>query len=473
MLYKEILKLNTYLKITKPITLKTYSLLYKTNIFNYFVVSYIVDFLIKSFNSYIYSFVISNDSITKNIIITYIFVSFIAPIIEHKIVSYRENILKQVKVLFREESYKKYNDMSFNDKNKNTIQEFDRLVNESTYAIEDELMSKVSSFVSLSSTISSCILMFQRYNSIHILLLFTILSITTYKLVISNQHMLINKRIKDNHSKIEKIICIRSLFLSLFQTKQLPYNRLIELDIQKIDMYNHYRSDRQKMQNQVLFMNIIGLIIIFYITYNNISKFILLFIIYDQYNNAINVFFSYLEDSKIYQPSYLAYENYFKDCIFTSESEMLSLPICFEITNLLVNVHKIQLKFSEDITSLKLYSNEKYLIRGPSGHGKTTFINSLLGKYDGLTYKHNKPENFFHHYVEMHQNIKEYLPTSKVTIRQLFNDESDDNIIIEFLSLCEISDWIDEIKELDVFIANRISGGQKTRLAIARQLYIL
>jgi ABC-type transport system involved in cytochrome bd biosynthesis fused ATPase/permease subunit len=395
------------------------------------------------------------------------------PIIEQKITNYRENVLKQVKILFREESYEMYSNMSFNDKSKTTIQEFDRLVDSATYAIEDELMSKISSFVSLSSILSSCFLMFKKHNAIHILLCLSILSITTYKLIISKQHALINKRNEDNHLKMEKIICIRSLFLSLFQTKQLTYSKLIELDIQEINMYNNYRSDRQKMQNQVTFMNIIGLIIIFYITYNNISRFILLFIIYDQYNNAISVFFNYLETSEIYQPSYLAYENYFKNCIFTSEYEKLPLPLYFEITDLLVNVNGIQLKFNDDITSLKLYSNEKYLIRGPSGHGKTTFINSLLGKFDGLKYKYNKAENYFHHYSEMHQNIKEYLPTSKVTIRQLFNDEFNDKIIIEFLTLCEISDWINEIKEFDVFIENRISGGQKTRLAIARQAYIL
>jgi ABC-type transport system involved in cytochrome bd biosynthesis fused ATPase/permease subunit len=151
----------------------------------------------------------------------------------------------------------------------------------------------------------------------------------------------------------------------------------------------------------------------------------------------------------------------------------LPLPLYFEIVDLAVIENGIELKFGDNIKVLKLYKKEKYLIRGASGHGKTTFINSLLGKYNGLYCKYGKPENFFHHYVEMHQNIKEYLPTSKVTIRQLFNNEPDDNVIIEFINLCEISDWIEYIKDLDVFILNRISGGQKTRLAIARQLYIL
>lgn len=111
----------------------------------------------------------------------------------------------------------------------------------------------------------------------------------------------------------------------------------------------------------------------------------------------------------------------------------------------------------------------------PSGHsesgtGKTTFINALFGKIKGVVLNENNPENYYAGVVEFYQNIKEKLPTSKITVRQLFFDEPNDKIIWRCLEMAQVNEWI---SDFDIMINNKISGGQKTRLALATRLYQL
>jgi hypothetical protein len=284
------IKTVTNFHLITPVTLKTLNLLYKTKKLYYFMISYIINFFIDSFDSYTYSTLITNSQNTKNIVIIYILIQFLAPTIRLIGIDYREDVLKNVKILFKTESYKKYNDISFNDKNKTTIQDFDDLVDSAMYAIEDELMSKIDSIISLISTIYSCFLMFQKHNTLYMLLSLMILTIITYKFIISNQYEVKNKKNEDNHEKMEKITCIKRIFLPLFETKQISYKELIDLDIQKIDIYNKYKSFRQKINNNIKLINTFGLVILFYITYNDLSKFVLLYILYSQYSTATNVF---------------------------------------------------------------------------------------------------------------------------------------------------------------------------------------
>jgi len=77
----------------------------------------------------------------------------------------------------------------------------------------------------------------------------------------------------------------------------------------------------------------------------------------------------------------------------------------------------------------------------------------------------------------MRQNIRELTPTTKVTIRQLFNDEIDDLVIIKALENANNKLWFDNVMkgQLDTPIGELciISGGEKTRLCFAITLYQL
>lgn len=150
--------------------------------------------------------------------------------------------------------------------------------------------------------------------------------------------------------------------------------------------------------------------------------------------------------------------------------------------------------------------NSKILIVGESGSGKTTFVKALLGKIKGIELDYGKPENFTHQIIEFFQNIKEKLPTRKITTRQLF-DNGTNSQITEALKITNSYEWImkltkqektrkisksfvynlfgwqtsygnviencDNIHPFDIEINERHSGGEKTKLALATRIYRL
>jgi ABC-type bacteriocin/lantibiotic exporter with double-glycine peptidase domain len=189
-----------------------------------------------------------------------------------------------------------------------------------------------------------------------------------------------------------------------------------------------------------------------------------------------------------------------------NDSNYLDNKFCIENNNDIIN-----LNFGETI-----------VIRGESGIGKSTFINKLLGKIndDNVTIKFqtnkldcDKNRDCF---FEFYQSIKEKMPSGNITIKDLFKcyiiDEqfkfsycscinnnssneinntknkficsncktiyddhvdNDDELITECLKICELEKWYEKTMEKKLYqnISNKISGGEKSRLALATVIY--
>ena len=77
----------------------------------------------------------------------------------------------------------------------------------------------------------------------------------------------------------------------------------------------------------------------------------------------------------------------------------------------------------------------------------------------------------------MRQNIREVTPMVKVTLRNLFSDDDDSNLIKKVLYYAKILDWFENIMNgnLDTPIGKLCSpsGGEKTRICFAMTLYRL
>jgi len=161
----------------------------------------------------------------------------------------------------------------------------------------------------------------------------------------------------------------------------------------------------------------------------------------------------------------------------TKETHLPMLPFdkVIEVTNYNITKEEFSLVMKG---SLVLYPGKRILIRGASGEGKSTFIKALFGLEHGATLSHGLPGNYFGHVVQMYQSIKENFPVSNLTIRQVFDNEPNDLLIEYCLGLSCSGKWIDRKKNkiswpmtnyLDEKIDD-ISGGEKTRLAIAMLL---
>jgi energy-coupling factor transporter ATP-binding protein EcfA2/uncharacterized membrane protein len=114
----------------------------------------------------------------------------------------------------------------------------------------------------------------------------------------------------------------------------------------------------------------------------------------------------------------------------------------------------------------------RILITGPSGCGKSTLVHQMRGFIAGASIENAdmsyEPTAFREQYVEVSQTACERLPMNTPTVRDIF-EGADNKAIAEACDMVGLRPWLTKIG-LDDPIANRISGGEKRRLAIAAQL---
>ncbi|HCW73675.1 MAG TPA: hypothetical protein DHM90_07655 [Clostridiaceae bacterium] len=131
--------------------------------------------------------------------------------------------------------------------------------------------------------------------------------------------------------------------------------------------------------------------------------------------------------------------------------------------------------------NLSLKKNGKYLIVGPSGGGKSTFL-KLLRKYfhpqtggifiDGLPLNKITKESYFSHISNVEQNVFMFDDTVRNNLT-LLKDIPEKNIE-EAIRRSGLQKFIEELpKGLETVIEDNgrnISGGERSRIAIARAL---
>lgn len=131
--------------------------------------------------------------------------------------------------------------------------------------------------------------------------------------------------------------------------------------------------------------------------------------------------------------------------------------------------------------SLTLRKNGKYLIVGPSGGGKSTFL-KLLRKYfhpqqggiyvDGLPLQEITKESYFRHLSNVEQNVFMFDDTLRNNLTLL--KEMDDDKLKEAIRRAGLTNFVSNLPMgLDTVIEDNgrnISGGERSRIAIARAL---
>lgn len=151
----------------------------------------------------------------------------------------------------------------------------------------------------------------------------------------------------------------------------------------------------------------------------------------------------------------------FKDTTEQKHLPQYKYPNKIIITN--VNIKTDDKTIISTSKPIIINKGARILIEGPSGKGKTTFINAFIGKIDGVTFKSKAPGNYINDRVELIQDMREKF--RECTIRNIFNDESDDDLINRCLDIAHIR------KDIDAELT--LSGGEKQRLCIAYTIYKL
>lgn len=163
--------------------------------------------------------------------------------------------------------------------------------------------------------------------------------------------------------------------------------------------------------------------------------------------------------------------------------QKLNLPFTFK-DKLLVN--NLSHQYGDNLVlngiNLEINKNEKVLIHGPSGVGKTSLLEAITNTlnydngtitYDAINVKDLSEESYWSQVAYARQE------------HFLFNDSIKNNIILnkpfnkskfnEILQQLSLYEWIESLPEKEDYElknnGNNISGGQRQRISLARSLY--
>lgn len=214
----------------------------------------------------------------------------------------------------------------------------------------------------------------------------------------------------------------------------------------------------------------------------NTQDYMLFSMVLLQWSGAVSSMIHFLTQLNGIKSDFENFVDYWKDVRFAEEPIKMNIEHKLAITGYFVKRNEQIFRFDNEITEIPFNIGRKYLILGPTGHGKSTFVNAILGKNSGMTMNIGDPTNYYHHIADMFQAIREKMPSSKITIRDWFKNEQDNNFIMRMLLITLEQKKVEEMMAsfekrgegkhaFDVEINEEISGGQKTALCLATRCY--
>jgi len=445
---------------------------------------------------------------------------------------------------FKINAITQYKNLSFDSKNKALAETFYQKMIQASDSFYQLISWGIPNIFKLIGSFIQCLIIFYfKKLSIPFGLILVINLIAYYK-YIKNKQKDFSDCIKTTRESNDKIRSLVNISLPMFQYNEKSPEYITNLTNTIDQSWYNVDNKMNHIMTITRIINKLGIIIISLGFNESVSGFLLLVNTFGSLNSSISSLTAFMSQNNRYETNYDSYIKFFKNLNYQEEPEKFVLPQTITIKSININHGGFNMSFGPNISSLQISIGHKILIRGRTGHGKSTFINALMGKIKGIEFDLATPENYFHSYVEMYQNIREKLPTSSISIRKIFDDDPNDDLIIRCLKPCfpdddldrifsnlikshtdkeildnadkEISDMpnkkidpdnadikidedydiekgicmstensnlIDNLNNpnypndpkkpnaLDVDIAERISGGEKTRLALATRIY--
>jgi ABC-type Mn2+/Zn2+ transport system ATPase subunit len=389
---------------------------------------------------------------------------------------YQNDISLHVTNLFIHESYERYDSLSFETKNKSPMKVFYRIMTDAAHVIGLMFTTGVPDVLRMIGTVASTCVVFYVNNIYKQAFICAIIVGAIYIICVIPQQRVYNTDASTRRKKKKALLEKIDMNLAAFQHKERSVDYMYGLYGQIVSMSTDDLNQRLELTTNLKWVIKICIIVVAYraltaqgfiLTIMSLKK---LEVSFDKISKFSNWYNRMCDE-------YTTYTDFFKSAVYAKSP----IPIhpCPDLKIVDVNITRGDFKLTSSIP-INFYKGVKILIRGTSGGGKSTLMNAITGKIKGVTFNYGSSSSYYGYTVDMYQDIREQVPSSRVTVRDYFQDEPKDSKISEYIKLVfsdkEYKDWTDLLGDkgtnpYDVHMNNRISGGQKTRLLLATRAY--
>ena len=391
--------------------------------------------------------------------------------------------------------YVKYNKLTHQFKNIHPINNFREVLFGASMSIFLIPIWGFPNLMSLLGVIVSVLYTFYQKNMIVQLLMLLAIFVVLHKLIVGK--MQTNFTLFDKQTKkfINRLRAKIDLFSVPFQFREFSPSVINNMNNDIKDKQNVIENKWVQIMNLTrLFNNLISVIIGYFNT-DDVASFMLITLVLNQLSNAVTNMTYFSTRYNRLRNDYNNYVDFWKDAEYVEEPVKLEIDDSLTVTD--VNIKKGNFVVTWDKFEFNFYIGMKIMIIGKTGSGKSTFLEALTGKIKGVTMSNGNPENYYHNMSDMYQNIREKMASTKVTIRDFFKGEIDDNLIRECLldtfDEQELEQWLNALdnktdsEDKDTFVIDldenikknpfdkeldeKLFGGQKSRLCLATRCY--
>ncbi len=397
-------------------------------------------------------------------------------------------------------TFEYFNNLSYQTRKKCDMNDFNSQINRTSWALTHIVCNGLINMVSLGFVFVSCLITFYYESQLYFIILFSGLFYVyhTKKIKYKQENLSKLREIKKEAEK--KLQPLIHWNLHLFQNRKKTYDKIMEIEDPVLIANKKFIMEWETISSEIRSFTELFVSISLYFVSNDIKTIFKNKIIFNQLTNSITTInhmaSMFLNDIKEFDR--------FIDWIKSSESDpietqhMIVFPL--EINSYIILNSTEKTKFKNKICnskkiileapSLTIQHNDKILLRGESGIGKTVLVNSLQGLIPGANFKGISVEmesmmdsdieygqiytklnlkNFESRWEYMNQQTRETIPACGLSLRQMLEDESDNEKIQKLVEITLLQNKFnysnyDEPME-------GLSGGERMRLSILYTLW--
>lgn len=403
----------------------------------------------------------------------YVFVTICCTLLYRLSNTLLNSLVATVYTRFYRDSLVLYQELEYGDRNDETGASYLEKVNDASYAIEKMFLWGYEDSINLLTQLIACIYLFWTENQMMLLISLCAVTVIVYQFAVYHLQVkvsLLRKKAKALTSRSKELA---RLWIPLIRQGDLSSSQIIS----KVSDARYAYRQTELYWELVNLMTYLPVFIGFFLIYIcqleiTATQSVVLIHGLREFETAIRNFMNFgnnysrlCNDWETFTTFWMG-KQFKKKC----ESENRDVDICDDksIQILNVNFSRPNDKSFSLIQNfpINLSRNNVLLITGPSGGGKTTWIRCFLGHCKGMNLAHGVPENYSHNVVTCYQDFRDQMPTSTITLNDLFPACTLESMKFYF-ELCCIPNLIDRIGSTDKNIKDALSGGEKQRLGIA------